>query len=637
MIEPRIEVDPDAIRANVETLRASTGRPVMAVVKANGYGHGAVEAAAAAVAGGVAALGVVDVAEALVLRDAGITAPIVAWLHGTATDWIEAIEADIELGVSSIEQFEMLSTAAALADRPARVHIKVDTGLGRNGALECDWDALFSRMRELVSAGHGEFAGLFSHLAGTSRESDRAQVEAFSRAIAGAARRGVTPRVRHLAASAGALDAAEARFDLVRVGIALYGLTPYAPTVAPGVALRPAMRLVAPVVADADGGGAHVELGTADGLPPLDERAAARLRVVDERGTPWRLGAIGEVATPVEPATPAGGAAVDRPGTLSVLGGDASSADEWAVAAGTIGYEIVTRLVARLDRRAAAAGAASDRRADAAWPHDAAPPGPGSTAPGARRPRRRVRTARGDLAPRRVLTIDSARFRAGLEAQLERGTRELDVSADAYGLGLAAAVRLAREAGLEPVVRTRADAERARADTSLGLDPRVEPGAADGTRAAYAFGEAAGGVVRLVTELVHVKRVEPGQGVSYGAEWIASEPTTLGLVPIGYGDALTRRCGPSTRVRLLVEPGPGSDPGDASTVLAPIVGRVAMDQVVIELGDVEAWPGMPVVVFGPEAGDPSLAAVAASAGVSPASFVAALGSRIVRAWVGERP
>lgn len=636
MPEPRIEVDLDAISHNVAELRRIVGVPVLAVIKANAYGHGTLAVARAALAGGADALGVVDIAEGLRLRAAGIDGPILSWMHSPTTDWIAAIEADIDVGVSSIEQIELLGAAAAFADRPARIHIKVDTGLSRNGAHERDWGAMFASIHEISARGHGVFAGLFSHFAGTSSESDHRQIDAFERARVAAAARGVTPERCHLGASAGALDYPEARYDMVRLGIAMYGLTPYAPDTQPAADLRPALRLVAPIVRDATG--ARVELGTVDGLPPLDAHAAACIRLVDDLGRRWRLGPVGTVATCVEPIAPEAGresrlegaaqpedesqpgreqgaenGMTDAPGRVAtevtLIGtgtdGDASGADHWAATAGTIGYEIVTRLVARLDRRDAATGV----------------PVPQS-------PVRPPRKARGLLAPRRSLTIDVETLLAALHEQAAGGHGEFDVSADAYGLGLGVVAPLAGTAGLDLVVRTGADAERAAA---VGFMTRVDPTASDASREAYGFEGT--GCTRLVTELVHVKRVAAGAGVSYGHEFVATGPTTLGLVPLGYADALPRRMTGHTSMRVDAEsPFDSSAPREAAHF--PLVGRVAMDQVVLDLGDTEAWTGAVVVVFGHEPGDPRLADVAAWAGVEPCAFVAALGPRIQRVPIG---
>lgn len=151
-----------AISANVERLRAlADGSPAIAVVKADGYGHGMLEVARAALEGGAQSLGVADLSEALALRQAGVTAPVLAWLHAPDEDFRTAAEAGIDLGLSTIEQLQ----AAGATDASPTVHLKVDTGLSRNGAVPAAWPEFFGRAAELQRRGRLRVAGLFSHLA----------------------------------------------------------------------------------------------------------------------------------------------------------------------------------------------------------------------------------------------------------------------------------------------------------------------------------------------------------------------------------------------------------------------------------------------------------------------------------------
>lgn len=361
--EARVSVD--AIAHNVELLRRlAPSRHLMAVVKADGYGHGAVTAARAALEAGADHLGVADVSEGLELRRAGIDAPVLAWLHDPAADLAIATEAGIALGVSSRAELER---AAAAGHRPV-VHVKVDTGLSRNGVVEAEWGSLLERLVELVEAGDVRLDGVFSHLSNTSPDDDRVQLEAFERFVEAVQSVGLEPGIRHLAASAAAIDLLETRFDMVRAGIALYGLAP-----APQhrtLPLRPAMELSASIVSvkrvPAGSGVSYgylhrtegpstlalVPLGYADGVP----RHALGARVL-----------IGDELFPV-----AGRIAMDQlvvdvgdrsvaVGERAVLFGDpatgAPTADDWADAAGTIGYEIVTRLGRRVARTAVKAHA----------------------------------------------------------------------------------------------------------------------------------------------------------------------------------------------------------------------------------------------------------------------------------------
>ena len=356
-------VDLGAISANVGALRAMIGAAhAMAVVKAGGYGHGAVRAARAALDGGADWLGVVDLDEALALRSAGIDAPILAWLHDPHADFAAALEAKVDIGVSSVAQLEGVASTPS-AHRP-QVHIKVDTGLGRNGVTIADAPEVFARAAELERRDILHVRGVFSHLANAGPEADAAQIETFGSALTAAAAAGLDPELRHLASTAGALRVPASRYDLVRLGIGVYGLSPFDDATSADLGLRPAMELSAAVASvkrvragsgvsyghtyrtDAETTLALVPLGYADGVP----RQAS--------GTgPVR---IGEATYPVAGRVAMDQIVVDvgdaevRVGDRAVLFGDPStgvpSVDEWADAAGTINYDIVTRIGPRVER-----------------------------------------------------------------------------------------------------------------------------------------------------------------------------------------------------------------------------------------------------------------------------------------------
>lgn len=353
-------IDLGAIAGNLGVLRAAVGVPAMFVVKAEGYGHGAVEAARAGLAGGADWLGVTDIAEAMQLRAAGIAAPLLSWLHGPDADFAEAIDADVELGLSSLAQLD----AAASAGHP-RVHLKLDTGLGRNGAAEPEWPALFSRTAELQRQGRLSLRGIFSHLALAGEAADAAQHDAFERGLALAAEAGLRAELRHLAASDAALRLPHLRYDLVRIGIAGYGVSPFDDRSAAELGLRPAMELSAQIIAvkrvpagtgisyghravtDRETTLALVPIGYADGAP----RTASGAGPVSINGVIRAQSgtiAMDQLVVDVGDADVAVG---DR----AVLWGDpatgAPSAGDWASAAGTIGYEIVTRIGPRVQRR----------------------------------------------------------------------------------------------------------------------------------------------------------------------------------------------------------------------------------------------------------------------------------------------
>lgn len=359
-------IDLDAVRTNVAHLRAVIGcRHTMAVVKANGYGHGAVQVARAALAGGADWLGVADIDEALALRAAGIQAPVLAWLHGRDADFGAAITADIDLGVSSALQVRQVADAASVAGRTAHVQIKLETGLNRNGVDEADWAEVMGLAAAFERVGRLRVRGVFSHLANTSPADDSAALASFDRGLAAAAHAGLTVDLAHLASTAAALRLPEARYSMVRLGIGIYGLSPFDDGDSAALGLTPAMTLRGTVAAvrqvvagagvsydylwraGADTSLALVPLGYADGVP----RQAVNAAQVMIDGA--RHQAVGRVA--MDQFLVDVGQAPVAVGDPVVLFGDpatgAPSAAEWGAAAGTINYDIVTRVGARVPRR----------------------------------------------------------------------------------------------------------------------------------------------------------------------------------------------------------------------------------------------------------------------------------------------
>lgn len=355
--EARIRLD--ALAGNVEALRRVIDpAAVMAVVKADAYGHGAEPVARAAVDAGAEWLGTADVAEALALRGAGIRAPMLAWLHGADPDFGAAATADVDLGISTRAQLEAAAAAGAT------VHLKLDTGLSRNGIAPGDQPAMFDRAAELERAGGLRVRGIMSHLSGTSPDDDAAQLAAFTAAVDAARAAGLDPELRHLGASLAALTQPDARLDLVRIGMAMYGLAPAPEVDATSFGLRPVMRLVTEVAAvrrvpagtgvsygylqrpDRETTLALVPLGYADGIP---RHASGRASVAIGGVRHPQLGRIAMDQFVVDV-----GDAEVRVGDEVVVWGDPADgepgADDWAAAADTIGYEIVTRVGPRVPR-----------------------------------------------------------------------------------------------------------------------------------------------------------------------------------------------------------------------------------------------------------------------------------------------
>ena len=353
-------IDTDALRNNFEILRSHVApAAVMAVVKADAYGHGMILVARAAVEAGAEWFGVTDLTEGVALRSAGIREPVLAWLHGTDADYPSAIAADIDLGLSSIDQLERVADLGG-----AVVQLKLDTGLSRNGIAPDDAERVFARAAELERAGRVRIRGVFSHLSNTSRAEDTRQLELFERLLEAASGAGLNPELRHIASSQAAIERPEARFDLVRLGVALYGLPPADTVDTAALGLRPVMELAGSVAAVRrvpPGSGvsygfthrterettlALVPLGYADGVP----------RAASGSGRVW----IGGSQYPV-----VGRIAMDQflvdvgddevaVGDRVVVWGDPATgvpgAEDWARAAGTIGYEIVTRVGPRVPR-----------------------------------------------------------------------------------------------------------------------------------------------------------------------------------------------------------------------------------------------------------------------------------------------
>ncbi|MEZ5091387.1 alanine racemase [Nocardioides sp.] len=373
-MEPRgtaaeIVVDLAAIRHNVRVLRAHLA-PVelMVVVKADGYGHGAVEVARAARDAGAPWLGAATIAEGLALRAAGDTGPILTWLDLPGSErYAEALAADLEVTAYSRRELALVEQAAAATGRTARVQLKVDTGLSRGGCAPEDWPGLVAAALAAERGGSVTVTGVWSHLAASDEPGHPAnelQGRRFAEAVEVATDAGLRPRHRHLANSAGALLLPRSRFDLVRVGLAAYGLDP-APGHTPELGLLPAMTVQAPLVmakhlragegvsyghtwvADRDTTVGLVPVGYADGVP---RHASSRAEVwVAGRRRPIRgrvcmdqfvVDLDGDLPEPGEPVVLFGAGTRGEP-----------TAQDWAEACGTISYEIVSRIGGRLGRR----------------------------------------------------------------------------------------------------------------------------------------------------------------------------------------------------------------------------------------------------------------------------------------------
>ena len=355
-------IDLDAIVDNFENFKKrAAGAKVLAVVKANAYGHGLYEVALKLERAKVDYFGVADVDEALHLREGGLETPVLAWLHDPNDRFTEALDANVELGVANIEQLERIADAARITGKVAKLHLKVDTGLSRNGSSLEEWPSLIAATVDLVGKKLVEAVGVFSHLSSTSEADDRAQIAAFDAAVEQARELGLEFQLRHLTASDGTLSYPEANYEMVRIGVGLYGLSPFADHHSAEYALRPAMTakaLVTQVKRVQAGAGisygylartkgettlALVPVGYAEGLP----RNASGKAEVSINGKRYKIEsriAMDQFVIDV------GDDEVVAGDEVVIFGDPAAgvpSADDLAVAADTINYEIVTRMGGR--------------------------------------------------------------------------------------------------------------------------------------------------------------------------------------------------------------------------------------------------------------------------------------------------
>ncbi|MET9568990.1 alanine racemase [Streptomyces virginiae] len=363
------EIDLDAVRDNVRALRERAPRSeLMAVVKANAYGHGAVECARAARQAGATWLGTATPDEALALRAAGLEGRIMCWLWTPGGPWREAVEADLDVSVSGMWALDEVCEAARAAGRTARVQLKADTGLGRNGCQPADWEALVGAAVAAEAEGTVKVTGVWSHFACADEPghpSIKLQLDAFREMLAYAEKEGIDPEVRHMANSPATLTLPESHFDLVRPGLAVYGVSPAPEIGTPAqLGLRPAMTLKASLalvktvpaghgvsyghhyVTSAETTLALVPAGYADGIPRHASGAGPVLVGGKIRHVAGRV-AMDQFVVDLD-------ADRARAGDEVVIFGDAErgepSAEDWAQAAHTIAYEIVTRIGGRVPR-----------------------------------------------------------------------------------------------------------------------------------------------------------------------------------------------------------------------------------------------------------------------------------------------
>jgi len=354
-------IDCANIAANINHLKALSGVPLMAVVKADAYGHGLVPVARAAVEAGASSLGVALLEEAITLREAGITVPILAWLVPPGSDFKLAVDNQIELAASSIIALEQIG-AVKSQHRP-RVHLEVDTGMTRGGFLS-EWSKLDAHHVSNI-----DIVGIFSHFARAdepAEEQNSVQRNRFKEMVATLESFGYTQIIRHISNSAATLVDHESRFDMVRTGIAMYGLTPDVKTLgtSQSLGLKPAMQLraklhvVKSVPANSAvgyGATAHttsdtqlgvVAMGYADGIPRVAQGAGV---FINGKRAPI----IGRVSMD-QFVVDLGADSTAKSGEWVIVFGDGSrgeyTAEDWGNASLSINYEIITRIGPRVPR-----------------------------------------------------------------------------------------------------------------------------------------------------------------------------------------------------------------------------------------------------------------------------------------------
>jgi alanine racemase len=354
-------VDLSAIKHNVEHLKKTAGTKLLAVVKADAYGHGLIPVAKAALSSGADYLGVALLEEAIALREAGIEAPILAWLVQPGSDFKRAIELDIELAAASLKALSEIS--AASVGKKAKVHLEVDTGMTRGGFLN-EWDQLGAEHLSNI-----DLVGIYSHFARADEPGEKqneSQLARFNEMVAKVHSLGFTNVIRHLSNSAATLKDHAAAFDMVRTGIAMYGLSPDVKTLgsSQSLGLRPAMQLRAALYLVKDvpahspvGYGATestprdtklgvVAMGYADGIPRIAHDAG----IWSSSGKAPIIGRVSMDQFVVD----LGFTSKLQSGDWVVIFGNGShgeyTADDWGAASGSINYEIVTRIGPRVPR-----------------------------------------------------------------------------------------------------------------------------------------------------------------------------------------------------------------------------------------------------------------------------------------------
>lgn len=372
-------IDLNAIEANIKALMANSGKPALAVVKADAYGHGLVPVARRALEAGATWLGVALLEEALMLRESGVSAPILAWLTPVTDDFSLALDKQIDIGIPSVGHLKAVTEAATLTKKIARIHLEVDTGMSRGGALS-EWNELIENALTAEKNGQVKIIGIWSHFARADEpghEFNTQQRIKFISAIESARALGIQPEIVHLSNSAATISDRESHFDLVRLGIAMYGLSPDFKSMGssrdlglkPALSLRARLHLVKDVPAGSKvgyGGTAETKVDTKLGIVAMGYADGVPRNATSDAGV-----LVGNTLSPIigrvsmdqfvvdlgkESHAQAGdwayliGSVIGSQKDGSYTSDNCYTADSWASACGTINYEIVTRIGPRVKR-----------------------------------------------------------------------------------------------------------------------------------------------------------------------------------------------------------------------------------------------------------------------------------------------
>ena len=363
------EINLSAITQNFKSIKSRTTADVLAVVKADAYGHGLIPVSKALEEAGADWFGTALLEEAINLRKAGILKPIISWLTPLGEDFKSAIGLDIDLGIPSIDLLDEVIKAASLTGKTARIHLEIDTGMSRGGVLS-EWDQLIKSVLVGVNLKQLKVIGIWSHFARADEPDElmnQEQLSLFEEKVNQAKAAGIDAQFIHIANSAALFTNKSTHKNIIRSGIALFGLSPDIKTIgdSSSLGLKPAMKLKAKLnlvkevkagssvgyggtaVLKSDTKLGVVALGYADGIPRSTNNLAGVF--VDKKRAPI----IGRVSMD-QFVVDLGITSTAKTGDEVIVFGDGSNGeytvDEWAKAANTINYEIITRIGPRVPR-----------------------------------------------------------------------------------------------------------------------------------------------------------------------------------------------------------------------------------------------------------------------------------------------